>query len=77
MKPDQRLDLRGVIDPCGFLLCKATLASMRQGDVLEIFIADPDTLKDLLIILERSGEVLLGSEKLGDRFRLLVRKHSA
>lgn len=77
MKPDETLDLCGLVDPYCLILCKATLAHMRQGGTLEICIRDPDTMKDLLTILERSGEVLLGSEKRGDRFHLFVRKCSA
>ncbi|MGA2402903.1 MAG: sulfurtransferase TusA family protein [Syntrophobacteraceae bacterium] len=76
MKPDERLDLRGVIEPCCFLSCKATLASMRPGTVLEILVKDPETVMDLLTILERSGEIVLGSERQGDHYRLLVRKRS-
>jgi TusA-related sulfurtransferase len=77
MEPDQRLDLCGVIEPCCFLMCKSALASMRRGKVLEIFLGDPETVRDLVTIFERSGETVLACEKLEDRYRLLVRRGTA
>ncbi len=74
MGADRTLDLCGVFHPYCLILYKAALASMRQGGTLEIYIADADATKDLLTILDRSGEVLLESERCGDRLRLLVRK---
>jgi hypothetical protein len=41
---------------------------------LEICLGDHDTLKDLLIIVERSGDDILAWEKQDDCFYLWVRK---
>jgi tRNA 2-thiouridine synthesizing protein A len=74
MQPDEKLDLCGVIGPCCFLQCKAILASMKQGAVLEVLLRDAETVKDLVTILERSGELVLDRKKERGRYRLVVRK---
>lgn len=56
IKADEQLDLCGMIAPYCLLLCKSKLASMRPGTVLEIRVGDPETVRDLLMVLDRSGE---------------------
>jgi TusA-related sulfurtransferase len=74
MKSDQRLDISGVVIPFSLALSKSTLARMAAGAVLEICLADHDTLRDLLIIVERSGDDILAWEKQDDCYYLWVRK---
>ena len=74
MKSDQRLDISGVVVPFSLALCKCTLARMAAGAVLEIQLQDRDTLQDLLIIVERSGDQVLAWEKRGEYFSLWVQK---
>jgi TusA-related sulfurtransferase len=74
MESDRKLDLRGVVEPWCFLQCKSTIASMGPGSILEICLRDSETLKDLMTILKRSGELIMGSETKKDHFRLWVRK---
>ena len=74
MKSDQRLDISGVVIPFSLALCKSTLAQMAAGAVLEIRLRDHDTLKDLLIIVERSGDEVLAWEKHDDYYHLWVQK---
>ncbi len=76
MESDKKLDLRGIIEPCCFLQCKSTLAAMNTGQVLEISLLDSGTVKDLVTILERSGEIILDRKIEGDHQRLWVRKCS-
>jgi tRNA 2-thiouridine synthesizing protein A len=76
MKSDQRLDISGVVIPFSLALCKTTLTRMAVGAVLEICLADQDTLQDLLIIVERSGNDILAWERHDDCFYLWVRKNS-
>jgi TusA-related sulfurtransferase len=76
MKSDQRLDISRVLIPFSLALCKSTLTQMAAGAILEICLRDHDTLKDLLIILERSGDDILAWEKQDDCFYLWVRKSS-
>ena len=74
MKSDQRLDIAGVVVPFSLALCKCTLARIAAGEVLEIRLQDRDTLQDLLIIMERSGDDVLAWEKHDDCYYLWVRK---
>ena len=48
---------------------------MAAGGVLKICLTDPDTLRDLLIIVERSGDDVLAWEKHDDCYYLWVRKN--
>jgi TusA-related sulfurtransferase len=73
-KPDQQLDISGVLIPFGLVLCKATLGRMAAGAVLEIRLQDRDTFHDLVMILNRSGDKLLAWEQQNDDYYLWVRK---
>jgi len=74
MRSDQQLDISGVVIPFSLALCKSTLAQMAAGAVLEIRLGDQDTLQDLLIIVERSGDQVLAWEKHDEYYYLWVRK---
>jgi len=63
MKADEKLDLRNIGVPFCLLTCKSTLASMKPGSVLEVRVQDPESLKDLLTILTRSGELIVAQEE--------------
>jgi len=74
MRSDQRLDLSGVVSPFSLALCKSTLAQMAAGAVLEIRLRDRDTLQDLVMIVERSGDGILAWEKHDEYYHLWVQK---
>ena len=74
MRADQRLDISGVVIPFSLALCKSALAQMAAGAVLEIRLRDHDTLQDLLIIVERSGDDVLAWEKHEEYYQLWVQK---
>lgn len=73
-RSDEILDISGVMMPFGLVLCKAALARLAQGEILEIRLQDDDTLKDLLIILERSGDRVLAWEQRGRHYHVWVQK---
>jgi TusA-related sulfurtransferase len=73
-KCDEILDISGVMIPFSLILCKATLARLAAGEVLEIRLQDDDTLQDLLIILERSGERVLAWEEHVGYYHVWVQK---
>ena len=75
MRSDERLDISGVVMPISLVLCKYTLARMAAGAVLEIRLRDYDTLQDLLIIAERSGDHVLSWEKQDEYYYLWLRKN--
>jgi TusA-related sulfurtransferase len=74
VKFDQRLDIAGVLGPFSLALCKSALTRMAAGEVLEICLEDRDTLRDLLIIVGRSGDVVLAWEKQDDGCHVWVQK---
>ena len=74
MKSDQRLDISGVVIPFSLVLCKGALAQMAPGAVLEIRLSDYETLQDLLIIVERSGDHILAWEQQDEHCFLWVQK---
>ena len=75
MESDQQLDISGVTTPFSLALCKSTLCRMAAGGVLKICLTDHDTLQDLLIIVERSGDDVLAWERQDDCYYLWVRKN--
>jgi TusA-related sulfurtransferase len=62
MKADQQLDISRELIPVSLALCKSVLARMGAGSVLEIRLCDRDTLQDLQMIVERSGDQVLAWE---------------
>jgi TusA-related sulfurtransferase len=74
IKADEQLDLCGMIAPYCLLMCKATLASMQPGAVIEISVCDPETVRDLLTVLDRSGEKVVARLQSEDATHLWVQK---
>ncbi len=74
LKSDQRLDLSGDVIPFSLAHCKAALAQLAPGEVLEIRLGDYETLQDLLIIVERSGDRVLAWERQAGYCSLWVEK---
>ena len=74
MRSDQRLDLSGLVIPFSLALCKSTLAQMAAGAILEIRLRDRETLQDLVMIVERSGDGVLAWKKHDEYYQLWVQK---
>jgi TusA-related sulfurtransferase len=74
MTSPHQLDISEVVIPFGLVLCKSALARMAAGSVLEIRLRDRDTLQDLLIIVERSGDHVLAWEKREEYVYVRVQK---
>ena len=74
MRSDEKLDIRRVPAPYSLLLVKSTLASMQPGTVLEVQVSDPDSIKDLMTILMRSGDQFVAQEAGADFVCLRVQK---
>jgi TusA-related sulfurtransferase len=74
IKAEDQLDLCGMVAPYCLLMCKSTLASMKPGAVLEIHLRDPETVHDLLTVLERSGEKVVANVQSEGFTRLWVQK---
>ena len=75
MRADQQLDISGEVIPVSLALCKSALARLAAGSVLEIRLRDRDTLQDLQMIVERSGDQVLAWENREEYYSLWVRKN--
>ncbi len=75
MKADQQLDICAEVTPVSLAICKCTLARLASGAVLKIRLRDRDTLADLLMIVERSGDQVLAWENREECYSLWVRKN--
>jgi TusA-related sulfurtransferase len=73
-QPDERLDLLGVAFPFSLVLCKAALERLTAGKVLEIRLQDQEILRDLQVIVPRSGDQILAWEQQEDCYYLWVRR---
>jgi len=74
IKADEQLDLCGLIAPYCLLLCKAKLSSMGPGTVLEIRVGDPETVRDLLMVFDRSGEKVVARVQSGEATHIWIQK---
>ena len=59
-------DFRGVKCPINFAKTKLVLASMEDGDILELFIDDGSAIKNLPGSVEKEGHKVLSKEEQGD-----------
>ncbi len=74
MRTDQQLDLSGIVIPFSLVLYKGALARLAPGAVLEIRLRDHETLRNLLIIVERSQDRVLAWERREEDYCLWVQK---
>jgi tRNA 2-thiouridine synthesizing protein A len=77
MKADRVLDGRGWSCPWCCLKAMSMLRTLESGQVLMVLGTDPQALKDLPRILERTDGQLIGVEKQPDYFRLYLRRGPA
>lgn len=75
MTADQQLDICREVIPVSLALYKSVLTRMGAGAALEIRLRDRDTLEDLLMIVERSGDKVLAWENREEYYSLRVRKN--
>ena len=69
-----KLDLRGVISPLDLLKCKSRLNAMQEGDLLDLILGDEDVAKDLITIVQRSGDQILYRRKKRNHICLGIQK---
>lgn len=74
MSTKSRLDLTGVTWPVCLLKFKSALDRMSSSEELEILSNDPDSVKNIVMILSRSRDRLLREEKEGELYHIYVRK---
>jgi TusA-related sulfurtransferase len=73
-RADSTLDASRVVFPFSLVLCKAALERLAPGQILAVLVSSRPTLEDLVTILSRGGNIILGWEAHGSGFRLWVQK---
>lgn len=70
----QKLDARGLNCPLPILRTKKAIASLADGEVLEMVATDPGSLKDIESFCAQTGNELLSSSQSGSDFVFHIRK---
>lgn len=74
IRPDKRLDCRGLHCPEPALRTRIELDRMASGEVLEVIADDPGADEDIRSLAARLGHEILSMECDGDEVRLLIRR---
>ena len=74
MSSTLQLDLIGVAWPVCLLKFKTVLNNMCSCEVLEVLAQDPDVVRNMVMIIERSEDTLINHQKDGEIYRLSVRR---
>ena len=72
--PDARLDLTGVPCPHNSSRAIVELEVMDEGEILEIIIDDGEPIVNVPVTLDQEQHEILDTRRLGDQWRLLVRR---
>lgn len=74
MKADRSIDIRGEVCPYTFVKSKLALEELESGQVLEIILDHDPAVENVPRSMEADGHKVLGVEKVGKDWRILVRK---
>ena len=69
------LDLRGVMCPYNYVKTKLKLESMTAGQILSVIVDDGEPIRNVPRSISEDGHTILKQEKVGNCFRVLIRKH--
>ena len=72
VQPTHRLNVIGFFCPVPVAEAKKALSTMDQGEVLELWADDPETLHDLPMLIQRTPHHLISIEKGSGEYRFLV-----
>jgi len=70
----ETLDVRGKICPIPLLFTKRKLESMSEGEVLQVIGDYPQTRENILKLVERTRNEVLGVEEAKGAFKITIRK---
>jgi TusA-related sulfurtransferase len=68
------LDLRGVMCPYNYVKTKLKLESMEPGQILSVIVDDGEPIRNVPRSIAEDGHTILKKEKVGNCFRVLIRK---
>lgn len=71
---DAKIDLRGVLCPINFVKTKLKLEMMEGGQVLEVILDDGEPMRNVPRSLKEEGHKIVKVEKLGEGYKLFVKK---
>jgi TusA-related sulfurtransferase len=74
MEGRKNLNLLDVAEPICLLLCKRAIETMRRGEVLDVFISDPEAAENLVKVVARSRDEVLALNRRGDHFHIEIMK---
>lgn len=74
VRPDEELDLRGVICPYNFVKTKLKLEGMEDGQILAVLLDDGDPIKNVPRSVSDDGHTVLRQEPVEESFRVLIQK---
>lgn len=70
----KRLNLLEVEEPICLLLCKRAIETLRRREVLDVYIRDPEAAENLVKVVARSNDAVLGLKRQGDYFHIEIVK---
>ncbi len=74
MSLKSEINLIGVVWPVCLLKCNNELNRLSEGEEVDVIVQDPDVLKDLLKIVERSLEHSVTTIHEKDHYRIHIQK---
>lgn len=74
MSSKSEINLIGVVWPVCLLKCNSELNRLNEGEEVDVIVQDPDVLKDLLKIVERSLEHSVATFQEKNHYRIHIRK---
>ncbi|MFQ5957283.1 MAG: sulfurtransferase TusA family protein [Candidatus Brocadiales bacterium] len=73
-KPNDTIDLRGVLCPMNFVKTKLKLEEMESGEILEIFLDDGEPMRSVPRSVKEEGHKIIKVDSLGNEYRILIKK---
>ncbi len=74
IKPDAKLDLRGVMCPINFVKTKLKLEAMDAGQVLEVTLDSGEPIQNVPKSIKEEGHTIVEVKKEDGYFRLKIQK---
>ena len=74
MESNFKLDLIHMISPLCLLKCKSALNRLNSGEVLEIWLQDPEVAESIKKIITLSNDRIVGTDADNERFRVFIKK---
>lgn len=73
---DVVMDLKGVKCPINYVKAKIRMEQMEKGQTLELYLDDGEPINNVPTSLRNDGQDVLEIEKIGEYFKVLVKKNS-